>query len=247
VGGAEFAVNAFIGDHQCLGRPGEQVDAHTAEQLTLGFGDKGVAWTDQHVHLSNGFGAQRHRADRLDAAQAIDFVGAGHVLRGDDRRAGVRHVLMAIATHADVGLLAMPGEAFQGAQARAVLTDHRGGFVGGDLLIGAGLDEFADPQTAGVSRRFLGRQGVVGTDHLVAERDVGARPQEQRAEVAHVFEEEVRVLGHDLHMLEGQFVGDLEHFLLIVGNDHFAEAFPGAARDVGSRQDLQQAFDFGHG
>ena len=32
-------------------------------------------------------GAERHGADRLDAAQAVDLVRAGQVLRGDDRAA----------------------------------------------------------------------------------------------------------------------------------------------------------------
>lgn len=38
---------------------------------------------------------------------------------------GVRHIFMAIATHANVGLLAVSGEPFQRAQTRAVLANLR--------------------------------------------------------------------------------------------------------------------------
>ena len=37
----------------------------------------------------DGLGAERHGADRLDAAQAVDLVGAGQMLRGDDGRRGL--------------------------------------------------------------------------------------------------------------------------------------------------------------
>jgi hypothetical protein len=57
----------------------------------------------------------------------------------------------AVAPHPDVGLLAVAGEAFQRAQPRAVFADHRGGLVGQHLLVGAGLEELADPQAAGVA------------------------------------------------------------------------------------------------
>ena len=85
IGGAEFAVDAVVGDHQRLGRAGEQVDADAAEQLPLGLRDIGVARTDQHVDRGDARGSERHRADRLDAAETVDLVGAGEMLRGDDR------------------------------------------------------------------------------------------------------------------------------------------------------------------
>ena len=79
IGGADFAVDAVVGDHQRLGRAGEQIDADAAEQLALGFGDIGVAGADDHVDRRDRLGAERHRGDRLDAAEHVDFVGAAEV------------------------------------------------------------------------------------------------------------------------------------------------------------------------
>ncbi len=55
-------------------------------ELALGLGDEGVAGPDQHVDRRDALGADRHRGHRLDAAEAIDDIGAGKMLRGDDGR-----------------------------------------------------------------------------------------------------------------------------------------------------------------
>ena len=86
VGGADFAVDAVVGDDQRLGRAGEQVDADAAEQLALGLGHIGVAGADDHVDRRDRLGAERHRGDGLHAAEHIDFVGAAEMHGGDDRR-----------------------------------------------------------------------------------------------------------------------------------------------------------------
>ena len=83
---AQFAVHRIVGDHQRFRGTGQQVDAHPPEKLPLGFGHKGVAGPDDHVHGRNRAGPQGHRADRLDPAQAVDFVGAGQVQRRHDCR-----------------------------------------------------------------------------------------------------------------------------------------------------------------
>ena len=88
---------------------------------------------------------------------------------------------------------------------------------------------------------------MVGTDHLVAKADIGARPQEQRTVVGHALEEVVRVARHDLYMLGGQFVGLGQHFLVAVADDHLAIDLPGLAGDGCRRQDLELAFDLSHG
>jgi hypothetical protein len=90
VGGGELAVAAdLVGDHQRLGRAGEQIDAHPAEELALGLRHEGVAGSDEDIDRRDRLGAQRHRADRLDAAQRIDVVSACQHLRRDDRRRGL--------------------------------------------------------------------------------------------------------------------------------------------------------------
>ncbi len=69
VGGAHLAVDRVVGDDQGLGRAGEQVDADAAEQLPLGLGDIGVAGADDHIDRRDRLGAERHRGDRLHAAE----------------------------------------------------------------------------------------------------------------------------------------------------------------------------------
>src|SRR5215831_17309658 len=102
-------------------------------------------------------------------ATGLPASGEGNLFRG----LRVSDVTPAIAAHAHIGLLGMTEEAFEHAQARAVFADHGARVVGQYLLERAGLEELADPQPAGVARRLLGRQRVVGADHLVAVGDIG--------------------------------------------------------------------------
>jgi hypothetical protein len=89
VGGAEFAVDGLVSDDQGFGGAGEEIDTDAAVELALGFGDEGVARADQHVDGLDALGADGHGADRLDAAEHVDLVRAGHVLGDDDRRSGL--------------------------------------------------------------------------------------------------------------------------------------------------------------
>ena len=86
VGRVQLGIDRVVGDHHGFGRTGEQVDADTAEQLTLGFGDKGVAGPDKHMHRIDGLGADGHGTDRLNAAERIDFMRTAKMHRGNDRR-----------------------------------------------------------------------------------------------------------------------------------------------------------------
>ncbi len=88
VGGAELAVDGLVGDHQGFGRAGEEVDTDLAVELALGFGNIGVTGADEHVDGLDRLGADGHGADRLDAAEHVDLVGAGHVLGSDDGGSG---------------------------------------------------------------------------------------------------------------------------------------------------------------
>ena len=82
----QLGIDGLIGDDERLGRAGKQIDADAAEQLPLGLGDEGIAGPHQHVHRCNGLRAERHGGNRLDAAKAIDLVGATHVHGCDDGR-----------------------------------------------------------------------------------------------------------------------------------------------------------------
>ena len=154
-------------------------------------------------------------------------------------------VAAAVAADADVGLFGVADEAFEHAEPRAVFADHRGGLVGQDALVAVGLQELADPEAAGVAAGLLGRQRVVGADHLVAVGDVGARAEEQRAVGVHVLEEPVVAVGHHLHVLGGDVVGDLQHLVVAVADDDLAVVAPRGARGLGGGQDREHAVDLG--
>jgi hypothetical protein len=81
VGGHERRVGGGVGQDQDLGRPGEQIDTHPAEQLSLRLGDVGVAGADDHVDALQLVQPERKRGQSLDAAEADDLVGP----RGGDR------------------------------------------------------------------------------------------------------------------------------------------------------------------
>ena len=74
----DLGVDGIVGDHQCFCRSGEQVDANLAVELTLRLGNEGVAGTDQHVYRLDCVGAEAHGGHRLNAAENVDLVGAGH-------------------------------------------------------------------------------------------------------------------------------------------------------------------------
>src|SRR5229473_4281984 len=110
--------------------------------------------------------------------------------RVDDerRRRLLRRVLSAVAPHAQIGLFLVAPEALDRAEPAAIFADHHARLGRSHLLIGAGLQELADPQPAGVAGRALGRQRVVGADHLVAIGDIGVRPEEESAVILEAVE-----------------------------------------------------------
>src|ERR1700758_91079 len=54
-------------------------------------------------------------------------------------------IASAISAHAYVGLLGVSVEALEHAEPRTIFADHRTRFIGQHFLIGAGLQELADP------------------------------------------------------------------------------------------------------
>jgi hypothetical protein len=55
----------MIGNHQHFGWASQQIDADTAEQLTFGLGDVGIARPNQHINRRDRFSTQRHRCHGL--------------------------------------------------------------------------------------------------------------------------------------------------------------------------------------
>ena len=86
IGRANFAVHALVSDDQCLGRSSKQINADTAEQLALGFGDISIPRSNDHIDGTNGLSAKGHRCDRLHAAEHENLVGAAKMHRRDNRR-----------------------------------------------------------------------------------------------------------------------------------------------------------------
>ena len=84
--GTKLSVNGFIGDDHGFGRTSEEVDTDPTEKLPLRFGDKCVARAHKQVHRINTFSANRHRTDRLDATQHIDFMSATKMHRSNHGR-----------------------------------------------------------------------------------------------------------------------------------------------------------------
>src|SRR4051812_21979731 len=77
----EFRACGFIGDHEDLGWPGEQVDAYAAEELALRFGHVRIAGAHEHVDRLESIPAEGQHCECLYATDAVDLVGA----RGSDR------------------------------------------------------------------------------------------------------------------------------------------------------------------
>src|SRR6056297_2880502 len=142
------------------------------------------------------------------------------------RDAGVGNVAPAVAANTEVGLLAVTGEALKRTQARAVFTDCGRRLIGRYTLVGMCFEEFTDPQSSSVAPGLERRQGVVGTDDLVAVGNVCAGTEEQGAVAGHVFEEPIVAVGHDLDVLRAHLFGFREHLIVVVAHDHFAIVGP---------------------
>jgi hypothetical protein len=93
IGRHDERVGRIVGDDQHLGRPGEQVDTHLAEELPLCLCDVSVAGAREHVDSVDRFRTQSQGRDGLDAAHDVDLVCAGEAHRRNAdrrRRANVR-------------------------------------------------------------------------------------------------------------------------------------------------------------
>ena len=91
VGGDPLGVARAVGEDANLGGAGDLVDGDGAVDLALGGGDVGVAGAGDELDGADA-GAVGHHADGLDAANAVDFGGAGHA-QGVEKRRGDGHAV----------------------------------------------------------------------------------------------------------------------------------------------------------
>ncbi len=88
VGGENRRIGGFVRDDQDLRRAGDEVDTDLPEEATLRLHDVRVAGSGEEVDRCDRLGSERHRRERLHAAEHVDLVGSGEVHGGDGR---VRH------------------------------------------------------------------------------------------------------------------------------------------------------------
>jgi len=81
VGGTHLRVNGVVSDDQRFGWTGKKVNANPSEQESLGFGNKGIARTNNEVHSLHKLGADGHRSHSLNATEQIDFVSPSEMHR----------------------------------------------------------------------------------------------------------------------------------------------------------------------
>ena len=86
-----FRVIIRIGDDQNLGRAGDHVDAHLAEDPALGRRDKGVAGAGNLVHRGDGVGAIGQGRDGLRTADPVNLIDTGGPGGGEHKR--VQHTV----------------------------------------------------------------------------------------------------------------------------------------------------------
>src|SRR5712672_657187 len=119
----------------------------------------------------------------------------------------LRGVLAAVAADAQIGLFLVAPEAFDRAQPAAILPDHRARLRCLHFLVGARLEELADPEPARITGRALCRQGVVGADDLVTVRYVGFGAEKQRTVILQPLQVAPRLAAQHFDMLGGDAVG----------------------------------------
>src|SRR4028118_168395 len=73
--GEQVRVRRVVGNDSDLGRTGEKVYTHGAEELALSLRNVGVASTHDHVHWLDLLVAERDRGQSLYASKAQDLVG----------------------------------------------------------------------------------------------------------------------------------------------------------------------------
>ena len=84
IGGADFRIHGFVGDHHGFGRTRKEINPDPPIKLTLGLSHKGIARPHQHIHRFDRLCPKGHGPNSLNPAQGIDLIRPGQVLSGDN-------------------------------------------------------------------------------------------------------------------------------------------------------------------
>ena len=109
-----------------------------------------------------------------------------------------------------------------------------------------GFQKLSDPKATGITACLFSGQSMVCPDHLVAICDIRPRPKKQCAVAVHVLQIPIIAIGHDLHVLIGHFVGDLEHLIMRIAYNHIAIIVPADPCCFGRWQNIENAVTFYH-
>ena len=120
---------------------------------------------------------------------------------------------------------------------------HAAARLAREALVGHGLDELADPQSARVPRGAAGGQDVVGADALVGVGDGRLLADEERSVVAQAPEVPVVAARLDLEVLGRVLVGERGGRLVVAHDDDLAERVPCLARHLARAQQRELALD----
>ncbi len=86
ISGAHLGIHCVVGNHHRFGWASKQVDPDTAKKLPLGFGDKGIAGSHNHMNRIDGLRSNSHGANRLDTTQNVNLVRSAHMHCRDNCR-----------------------------------------------------------------------------------------------------------------------------------------------------------------
>ena len=88
---------------------------------------------------------------------------------------------------------------------------------------------------------------MVSAYHLVAIGYICARPKEQSPVGMHVLKGPIIAVRHHLDVLGGNIVGDGQHFVIGVAQDHLAIVFPAGASSLFGWKNFENALDLDQG
>src|SRR5687768_8441287 len=108
---------------------------------------------------------------------------------------------------------------------------------GAHPLIGAGLQEFSDPQTAAVAGGAPGRENMIRANRLVSIGDSRFLADEQRAVVGEALEKRTLVLHVEFQVFRRVIVAEFDSFAQRIGDIDQAVITPGERSDVAGWKD----------